>query len=692
MTARLTVKIGATTLTAPFGVRASLTANRVGDGEFSLLPDDPQRSLCVRHAVAEIAKDGVPFAWIRIDDINEVEAEAGSDTEVERVVFSGPESVAELARVATLPPFFGIDGAGQTAGRKISVDPWDTVRLFGYPDPTQATQLLGTAGGADDVTRVRDSRPDGWPDPDAWWVGDSGGASECYFAGRIDGADVSGTRFHMWVGFGGEGWLYHQNVLICHVSAADATQTKCWTVEVPVNPGVDQVFTARVRTAGTSSTNALFAFTCHDPDAYDPMFFFRTSTEAGQTWGMFADPATPPGVTPGELATQMIVEHNAVEGETLDWLGGFTFNGEVDSAGNLWPSIPILPAQVGDPFPTVLERMSEAWIEWACTGESELSVWSAAGVDTPDGVAPGRGLVRDIILAKGAQILDLSRRDSGPIVNVLLCRWGRGFVRIVDDDSVAAHGAHVGMLDCGDISDLATVERMARQNLALTATPVVSIEATIDDRDPESGWSPVVDWMVGDTLTVEGDGWSEDVRCVALEATESDDYVEVVTEWGTARDALEDQQHRWMSRTQNGTLDGRSPTPVVSVTSPSIVRQGVAQVVPITFAATGTYAVAVGDRANRARRHVNGIAYAVNCTAQNAGLADTVCYLEVNGTTVLTGLTLPAGEDDWTVWFDYAELVTVAAADSLNVEVTSAGGAQGWAANVLVVPVGDQPS
>ena len=71
---------------------------------------------------------------------------------------------------------------------------------------------------------------------------------------------------------------------------------------------------------------------------------------------------TPPGCTPGELVTQILAEHEAVHGEAVGWT--LTFNGEVDSAGLAWPTIPILPTQVGDSLPTVLERLAEAWIDF----------------------------------------------------------------------------------------------------------------------------------------------------------------------------------------------------------------------------------------------------------------------------------------------------------------------------------------
>lgn len=406
MSSRLAVTVEGDAVPEPFGVTWNETLNRVGSFSFSALNTDAVTGTIEIGDLVTITKDSLDVFYGIVESIRQVDADDG---EVAYTEFSGRSSLAELERVAVFPPLWPADGVGQTAGRDVSVQPWDRMRLFGWPDPTMATQLLGTAGGADDVTAITASRPDGFPDPQPYWVGDSGGASDVYFAAAISAGDADGSRYDIFAAFGGAAELYFQGVLVLSVTAAEADQSKTHHVQVPVTPGVPQVFTARVRTAGTLATNALLAVTVHDPDSYDPKFFFKTSSAVGQTWGMFADPATPPGCTPGELVTQIFTEWAARNPtDSLGW--SLNFNGTQDSLGAEWPTIPIFPCQVGDSLLDVLDRLAEAWVDFAVdvdSGGRTLSMWVAPGVDAPDGPGTGRGVSKPVEIEVGVNALEV---------------------------------------------------------------------------------------------------------------------------------------------------------------------------------------------------------------------------------------------------------------------------------------------
>jgi hypothetical protein len=406
VTSRLAVTVGATTLAEPFDIEWNDPLNRLGGFSFSLTNDDPDAASCVLGAMVAIAKDDAEVFYGRIEEIRQVDAQ---DSELAVTTFSGRRSVAELEVVRVFPPQFGTAGIGQMAGKTVSLDPWDSVRVLGWPDPARGAALYVDADGADDVTLISTSRPVGFPDPDAYWAGRIAGADDVYFTGQIAAGDIVSDRLTYWVAFGGEGELYHQGVLVLRVEAGDADQSKCWQITTKTNPDEPQVFTVRVRTAGTLSPNALFAFTCHDPLTYDERFFFKTRASGGQAWGMFADPATPPGITPGGAVIQLVDEFEARSGESLGWT--FTFTDELDSAGDPWPIIPVLPCQIGDSLIDVLDRLADAWVEWGTevdAGSRSLSMWNAPGVTLPDSsTGVGRGAASGVAIEVGVNALEL---------------------------------------------------------------------------------------------------------------------------------------------------------------------------------------------------------------------------------------------------------------------------------------------
>lgn len=686
---RITVSVDGTELTKPFAVSWSQTENKVGEASFSLVLDDPQAALCVQHQLATITKDGVTVFHMRIESVVEVTVEDGGDYEVDRWVVSGPEATAELKKAVIHEAPWPGTGAGDLDGRHVSSKPWDRVRLFGYPDPQRAIELAVDAGGIDNITAINDDRPEGWPDPQAYWVGDSTGADVAYFVGILPAPESYGTEATYWFAFRDAGEVYHNGKCVISVSAEEADPTKCWRVVTEVTPGLPQVFVVKVRR--TTSTNAVFAFTYYDADGAESEFMLRTWDPIND-WGIFADPATPPGTTAAKIVLDALYEYELRSGESLGWTT--TFDAVNDSGGTPWATIPIFPAGVGDSLLDVLERLSNTWVEWGVeldVAARTLSMWNAKGVDTPDGPAPGRGAASGVTIVEAVNATDLSvESTSDGLVNSLLVRYANGHIEVNDAASIATWDRHEGFLDLGDVSEVATVERLARENLALTAQPVVSVTAQVDDSNPADGHSVFVDFGMGDSVTVETTSGPLDLRLVSASVEEDDDgNLDVVCEWGTTRDSLEEQNNRWLARTSNGTLDGRSPTPVPSPTSPSLKSQGVAQVVRIPFGTTGGGAVATGDIATRARVHVEGLIYGVEINAEVAGTDPTVFDASINGTTFATGLEIPAASDEVTVYLPLADITRHHKPDSTNIEITSAGGHTGFSAQLLVAPVGD---
>lgn len=272
--------------------------------------------------------------------------------------------------------------------------------------------------------------------------------------------------------------------------------------------------------------------------------------------------------------------------------------------------------------------------------------------------------------------------------NRMLILWDGGYVVASDAASVTANGVHEGFLSAAGIPDVDIVDQLAAQNLATTSTPDESLVAQMDDTSATSGYSTFVDFGVGDSVTAPArGGGTQTVRCVGITLAEDGDaYLDVVTEWDTVRDVAEDRLQRWLSRTENGTLDGRSPTPVVSVSSPSIVSSGVVNSATIDMSTDGGYAPEVGDKSAGHLPRTRGFLWRATIKATAAGIADTTVRVKVNGSD-LFAITLPASSVSAVYDLSYGQLTLVERTDIVAFDVTAAGGAEGISVQCLITPV-----
>jgi hypothetical protein len=254
---------------------------------------------------------------------------------------------------------------------------------------------------------------------------------------------------------------------------------------------------------------------------------------------------------------------------------------------------------------------------------------------------------------------------------------------------VSTYGVKEGMLSAAAIGDIDTVDQLATQNLAITSTPDESILAKLDDVSATSGYSAYVDFGLGDSATAPTiSGGTQTIRCASITITEDgNSYLDVITEWGTARDLAEERTERWLTVTENGTLDGRSPTPVVSVTSPSILESGTANVQTLTFATDGAYEPEIGDTSGPGKTpESKGFFYCVEASCNEAGTADTTFEILINGTPN-SAVTLTNASTETIRFLPYTEVVMLEIGDIVTCEVTAAGGHAGIGVRVLYVEI-----
>lgn len=93
-----------------------------------------------------------------------------------------------------------------------------------------------------------------------------------------------------------------------------------------------------------------------------------------ETWKGVFYPPHPPGWTPGEVLIRLFWE---AQGMRSGLAGiGYTFTGEVDSAGAPWPEVGDIATDVGSDYLTVLKELAETYIDfWMEPGTFTLHAW-----------------------------------------------------------------------------------------------------------------------------------------------------------------------------------------------------------------------------------------------------------------------------------------------------------------------------
>jgi len=271
------------------------------------------------------------------------------------------------------------------------------------------------------------------------------------------------------------------------------------------------------------------------------------------------------------------------------------------------------------------------------------------------------------------------------ITNTILIRWLGGFVERRSASSITTYGRREGVLSVGDVADAVVAFRMADDNFRLTDSPLESLTASMDDVDPADGWSAYTAYVVGDSMTVPTlAGGTTTNRVASISVSEDENgYLSVQTEFKSLRDVLQQRVQRWLSRTNNGTLAGRSANSApVSVSSPSVSSE-TAQPESVPFGTTGSSAATVGDTTNNAVCKVPGLFYRVDMTATAAGSGSTSCDIKVDGTTVCS-VTLGSGQVAATYDLTASQTKLVTRNSLFSAVVTAVSGATGFSINCLV--------
>lgn len=269
------------------------------------------------------------------------------------------------------------------------------------------------------------------------------------------------------------------------------------------------------------------------------------------------------------------------------------------------------------------------------------------------------------------------------IRNRVLIRWGDGYFRGDMDTSVATYGARSTLLGISQVSDGPTALRVGLATIEPMSTPEETVTIRVEPASDAD--TPGMAFTIADTITAPNiDGTATAYRVAACTWEQDGDYVSYTPELATARDIIEQRWHRWLTRTNQGTVDGRSRT--ATVTSPSVQESTVVEPIVIPFSSGGGYVLVAGDESapRAADRELRLVKIIANCA--DAGTTSTVVEVLKNGaatgdTVTMTGSST-TGDAYFTAGttFDYSDIIAIS--------VTTAGGHAGASFELYFVEPG----
>lgn len=679
---RITVKVNGVTLTQRFAVTGLETLCERTNPAFALALDDAQNALCTAGARVTYLLDDEEIMWWTIKDIKPIVVDEGEEL-AQVVTYSGPTQALDGAVVY---PSGGVTTWTEPwwmNGITISSKPYSDDRAMGWMERGYNDSAWGTP--VEVGSPLGDNRPEGFIDPSAKWIWDaapSGGSHTTnetkYFrhtftpgTGIVFAVKIQlAARDHMQV--------YLDGTLIATTDPATDRDvaTHAREIVVEINGDRPHVLAAAVTHLMPGPAGFLATIVQH-----------KTATWVARTiasgWKCI-DAAELESLTPGGAILQLIDE-----AQDRGWREDLevSFDADEDTAGQPWPAIlGDFVVRVIDSYDDVLDSLAEQYCEWGWSGWDELDMWVAEGLDLPGGgTSTGRGEVTDVEFEIGRNCTHLSHPESDEIVNSALTRWAEGVMEWSHDDSIDEWGRREGGLSLAAITHGRSVQRATEATLKRYVNPTASVVIEILPEDATE--EPFKAFNVGDWVIAPnrfGDPVPYRVATIGFSegSSEADaGQITWIVELGTPQEIQEARWERWLRRTANGTLDGRSRS--MTPSSPSIMSAGLAQVVEIPFSTGGGQVLRIGDRGTPYRARQDLIVYRLTAETNVAGASGASTGQVYVNTTPGATITIPNTVDD-----SVADITPffLPVNHQLNIECTAEGGHQGVTFTVLAVP------
>lgn len=388
------------------------------------------------------------------------------------------------------------------------------------------------------------------------------------------------------------------------------------------------------------------------------------------TWKCVDHPAVEPGMTAGKIGQLLFAAEQARSGSVVaDWT--YDFDANTDSAGNPWPVLTSISFPVGSTsLFSAFKQLADGFVDIDASPGSKTFHMYVKGT---------LGAATSVVVAAGTNVTHFNKKATAPITNCVLVRWKKGWYEATNGASIAANGRQTGYISLGDVDDLATVQTIAAQYVALygsqqTSTTLEFLPASESEVPFAGSWRPF------DTVT---DPDSEVVRAVRIQCVDSQDLLEgagvaateIHAEFDTKQVDDIAQLQQQINRMASGSFGGRSATASPAPDLESGFATGTVEMLSVPTASTNANEPFAAG--NGGVWTPDGPGYMTACKMQLDVRGTTATTIEIHkdGSPITfgsgsTSLTIPAGS--WTA-SDVIPVAALTGASQVKVYITAAG-------------------
>lgn len=369
--------------------------------------------------------------------------------------------------------------------------------------------------GTTDDTDAYYSFPQGFPDPDAEWIGPSDGITSLpapigfWWVVKTCTVPVGeGGDYRLSVG-SDDGVQVFVDGDEVYAESTVGLWGRTHQLTIPLDEGTHRI-ACRVENFDrpSASTNATALVLSLAKELAGGAVLDDPIVATDATWKFLQVTSTEPGMTPGKFLDVILTE-----AQTNGFLDGVTwdFDETDDSNGDPWPDERDWSFPVGTPYIEIIRHLVD---EHACDVEM-----SATGLVLHAYISKGTDLSGSITAAYGTNLSRLAFSQKGPGPNVALMKTAENrWVEKRRSSAVSAWGARGVHLSMGSAPSADAADRQSEAFFDDKAEPV---DAITDMQIEEVNAVPFDDFDVGDTISATGaDGSAADCRVHGIRVAE----------------------------------------------------------------------------------------------------------------------------------------------------------------------------
>lgn len=476
-----------------------------GAFSFDIQIGHADEAACTPDRIAQFSLSGTPVWQGFIEECDPVYADP-DNRQAGRVIKVRGRGLLALLEDAVVYPELGL-------GRISPETRYFNFASVDYDDTGWGTATELKQQNDPDNTKAWFGAPQGWVDPNAYWIGPAGSDTppiapgDIYFRGTFTVAVGEGTEYRFYVNCDDGHDTY-----VDGNKAASEQRVGLWGVEQHFELLLDE---------GTHLI-AVKATNFDRPVASTNVFGFIMSViqllDGGQDYGLVVSrsssgtkmldrPSSPPGMTPGKILYVLLQEmHDRATLPDFGW----DFTATEDSDGTPWPNEIDVSFPVNSSYLEVIRHLVD---EHACDVAMDpsgliLHAYVSKGTDRTTGGGA-------VTASYGTSVNKLAFKKLRARKNVGLSKTAEGrWVEASESASVTAHGRREVGMSLGSAPSDAAADRQTAAFFADFAYPV---EAITDMQFEDVSATPALDFVVGDTInSTDSTGGTSPYRVEAL--------------------------------------------------------------------------------------------------------------------------------------------------------------------------------